>query len=210
MSDSEEELDRLAEMRPPIQDNDARFQVSGWDDDDAGIEDERNPDVPLEKQTLEAAQDGKMETLVKLLSQDASLVHTKDKDGYTPLHRACYSNHVEIVRFLLNSGARHDAETIDQWQPLHSACRWNNLDCAEVLISYGADINATSNGGVTPLHLAASHKDGKELIQMLLIQPDLIQNVKDTSGDTPLDIALRSGYNNSLFEAFEDCFRSDL
>lgn len=70
-----------------------------------------------------------------------------DKEGYTPLHRACYGNHVEVVKFLLQKGANLSAKTDLQWEPLHCCCRWNNIACAEILIAEGANVNAASEGG---------------------------------------------------------------
>lgn len=50
-----------------------------------------------EKEILWAAENGDLELVKKLTKVNTDLLHVKDKDGYTPLHRACYSNHVEIV-----------------------------------------------------------------------------------------------------------------
>lgn len=52
---------------------------------------------PDEKAILSAAENGEIEKLRKLLIKDFKLLECTDKDGYTPLHRACYGNHVEIV-----------------------------------------------------------------------------------------------------------------
>lgn len=76
------------------------------------------------------------------------LINAKDNDKYTPLHRACYSNHVEIVKYLLQKGADVAAKTEMQWQPLHSCCQWNHVKCASVLLQNGADVNAPSEGGM--------------------------------------------------------------
>nr|CAD7419668.1 unnamed protein product [Timema poppensis] len=72
-------------------------QVSGWDDDTEGIEEETNPKESPEKEILWAAENGDLDSLRRLLSSNAQLVHVTDKDGYTPLHRACYNDHVEAV-----------------------------------------------------------------------------------------------------------------
>lgn len=96
---------------------------------------------------MQAAEDGNVDKLKHLLSQDPKLVNCSDKDGYTPLHRACYSNQPEVVDLLLSLGADVGAKTELQWQPLHSCCQWNNKDCAVRLIQHGADVNACSEGG---------------------------------------------------------------
>lgn len=103
--------------------------------------------VTSEKEILQAAEDGNIEKLKLLLIQDNKLVNCSDQDGYTPLHRACYSNKPEAVDLLLSLGADVSAKTEMQWQPLHSCCQWNNKECAVRLIQHGADVNACSEGG---------------------------------------------------------------
>ena len=44
-----------------------------------------------------AAENGDVSKTASLLSSDPTLVHTADKDGYTPLHRACYNDHDQVV-----------------------------------------------------------------------------------------------------------------
>ena len=67
------------------------------------------------------------------MRRDPKLVHHRDSDGYTPLHRASYSDHAKMAKLLLKRGADITAATSeDLWHPLHSACRWNAASCVEV------------------------------------------------------------------------------
>lgn len=50
-----------------------------------------------EKEILWAAENGNAELVRKLLSIDGNLTKCVDKDGYTPLHRAAYSNHLDVL-----------------------------------------------------------------------------------------------------------------
>lgn len=145
--------------------NDERFLVSGWEDDLNDIDEEENPhgkqdsiisfvccssyfnilETP-EKEILWAAENGDIVKLESLINNDPSLIHITDKDGYTPLHRACYSNHIKIVEYLIEHGANISAKTQMQWEPLHSCCQWNHKECALKLIQNGADVNAQSEG----------------------------------------------------------------
>ena len=53
-----------------------------------------------------------------------------------PICRASYSNHAEVVNFLLlSAGADLSARTADGWTPLHSAARWNAYACVEILLA---------------------------------------------------------------------------
>lgn len=52
---------------------------------------------PDAKAVLNAAEEGDLEKIKELLNKNRLLLESTDKDGYTPLHRACYGNHVKIV-----------------------------------------------------------------------------------------------------------------
>ncbi|XP_058802338.1 ankyrin repeat domain-containing protein 49-like [Phymastichus coffea] len=182
-----------------------RMQVSAWEDDDDGVEEDMDAADPIHKAILEAAENGRLDQVKKYFSMDPALINCVDNDGYTPLHRACYGNHPEIVKFLLENGAKIDAKTQDDWQPLHSACCWNNVDCAAVLIDHGADVNARSKGEQTPLHLASASSQNSPCLQLFLLHPDVNPNIKNSSGDTAYDIAKRNGKYYPLFEITEQC-----
>lgn len=76
-----------------------------------------------------------------------SLVNAQDEDGYTPLHRAAYSNHLGVISYLLSVGANVHIKTEMGWTPLHSACNWNNYLAAARLLAAGAEPASLSEGG---------------------------------------------------------------
>jgi ankyrin repeat protein len=49
------------------------------------------------KEILWASENGKLSEVERLILGDPMLIHAKDKDGYTPLHRACYNDHEHVV-----------------------------------------------------------------------------------------------------------------
>lgn len=153
-----------------------------------------------QKEILWAAAVGDIDVIRKLISEDPSLVLVKDSDGYTPLHRASYQNHKEIVQILLDNKADIFALTNENWQPLHSACRWNSSSCVSLLIDWGADINALTRGGLTPLHLAASNPSAYETLTILLSHPLIDATIVSSNGETALEIAQRCGPYAKLFE----------
>ena len=163
---------------------------------------------------LWASQHGNVNVVKEILAEDAKMAQYRDEDGYTPLHRAAYSNHAHVAKLLLEAG--NDvlgadlaaALTEDGWTPLHSAARWNAVDAMEVLLGAegGADINAVTTGGQTVLHLAAfvSKREG---LQLRLMEPRLSAETltaKNCQGDTALDIARRNGKCAGLLEALQD------
>ncbi|XP_065172795.1 ankyrin repeat domain-containing protein 49-like, partial [Atheta coriaria] len=153
-----------------------------------------------ETEILWAAEHGHLDIVIKIIEEHPQLVNTKDKDGYSPLHRACYSNHIDIVDYLLLHGADISSKTEMQWQPLHSCCQWNHKEIASRLLQMGADVNAVSSGKQTPLHIAASHGKSYDMVQLLLIQPFINPHLKNNSGETAYDIAKRSSKYYKIFE----------
>ena len=49
------------------------------------------------KRILTAAEKNVMTIVQSLVTQQPSLVNSRDNDQYTPLHRASYNNHAEMV-----------------------------------------------------------------------------------------------------------------
>jgi ankyrin repeat protein len=50
-----------------------------------------------DKEILWASENGKFSMVERLILDNPGIIHAKDKDGYTPLHRACYNNHEHVV-----------------------------------------------------------------------------------------------------------------
>ena len=172
------------------------------------------------KEILWAAGGGMLDVVQRLLKCDQQLTAVTDRDGYTPLHRACSENRPEVCRLLLengkgqlgsfslavlmfydcSAGANLAAATEQMWQPLHSACRWNSSLCASLLLDWGADVNAVTLGGLTPLHLAASNPKSFETLVILLNHPLLDPDILTATGDCARDTAIRSGNLCALFD----------
>ena len=62
---------------------------------------------PDEKAILQAAENGNLEKVKNLLAKNPSLIEAADIDGYTPLHRACYGNHIEIVEVFIKNNIQN-------------------------------------------------------------------------------------------------------
>jgi ankyrin repeat protein len=58
------------------------------------------------------------------------------------MHAACDSGHVEVVKFLLASGAAADPVASTGATPLQRAAETGHLDIVELLLDAGADIDA--------------------------------------------------------------------
>ncbi|XP_041378224.1 ankyrin repeat domain-containing protein 49-like [Gigantopelta aegis] len=179
---------------------------SYWEDDDDDVDVFTKLELESDpaKRILTAAEKNLMTVVQSLLAQQPSLVNSRDNDQYTPLHRASYNNHADMVEYLLTHGADIHARTIDGWHPLHSACRWNSASAALVLISSGADINSRTQGGLTPLHLAASERDSHETLELLLMNRSVDASIKTQLGETAKQICERMNNLYVLFELVDD------
>ncbi|XP_029299094.1 ankyrin repeat domain-containing protein 49 [Cottoperca gobio] len=159
---------------------------------------------------LWAVENNRVSTVHRLLTADPLLVDCCDEDGYTPLHRAAYSGHVDVVSALIAAGSKVNPRTLDGWTPLHSACRWSRVTVATFLLQHGAQLNAQTNGGLTALHLAASNTtpfrtDSPHTLELLLSQRHLKPELRSSSGETAGEVARRTGPHHVLFEMVEDC-----
>ena len=82
-----------------------------------------SPLSSIGKKFHKAAEDGDLEKLKKIASNrkfKKHWVNSKDQDKYqrTPLHKASISNHLEIVKFLIQLGANVNAKAVSDWTPL--------------------------------------------------------------------------------------------
>lgn len=199
--------------------NQTAFQ-SYWEYDENDIDNwtDKEIEADADKKFVTLAENGKLSE-IKILVQSqtkdddvANLLRFKDSDGYTALHRASYSNNIEVVKYLLSLEDKlHvkvnqlEAVTDMGWTPLHSACYWNSYKVVEYLIKYfNADCNLKSNGGQTCLHLVAQQSIPKESLLLLLTNPFTKFGIKNSQNETAYDIAIRSSKFNSLFEITQD------
>ena len=78
--------------------------------------------------------------LRRILRNDASLVHARDQNGWTPLHEAVRGHSEAIVKFLVDKGADVNAPTEYGETPLEIATEFNgeNHPIVNLLKSLGA------------------------------------------------------------------------
>ena len=95
-----------------------------------------------------------------LLAADAALVHSRNKDGWTPLHQAAYAGAGDCVALLLKAGADVKSQCRDGDLPLHYASAQGHVEiCSELIRVGGASMLATTdNDGETPIDVAQSAK----------------------------------------------------
>jgi ankyrin repeat protein len=141
-----------------------------------------------------AAREGNLEEVRRLVQRDRGLL---DADGgsweWTPLTAAALRGHVEIVRYLLDEGARPGLRDPQGWSALELACLHGHLGTVSLLLAHGADAGAAEPAwGMTPL-MRASEYGHADIVALLLTHGCGDIDRQDTRGVTALHYACNNG-----------------
>ncbi|MED6269542.1 hypothetical protein CHARACLAT_000552 [Characodon lateralis] len=114
------------------------------------------------------------------------------RNDITPLHVASKRGNSNMVKLLLDRGAKIDAKTKDGLTPLHCGARSGHEQVVEILLDRGAPILSKTKNGLSPLHMA-TQGDHLNCVQLLL-QHDV--PVDDVTNDylTALHVAAHCGH----------------
>jgi hypothetical protein len=80
----------------------------------------------------------------------------------------------------------------------------DNIEICKRLLAKNANVNAPTNGRQTPVHLASLTAENQQILEMLLLQPGVDVTIQNAAGDTPYDIARRSGLQYKLFDMVDE------
>jgi len=138
-----------------------------------------------------------LKAVSEILEDDQDSIDHRDSEKRTPLHAAAYMGDPEIVRLLIEYGARINVKDSQWMYPLHRACASINLpkakDIVSILLDNEADVNARDKSQRTCLHIAAKH-NSVDSIQLILNQNINSIDVSDRSGRTALHYACQEGH----------------
>lgn len=109
-----------------------------------------------------AALKGQFELVDKLVKKGADV----NKTGWTPLHYAASSGHIEVIKLLLENHAYIDAESPNGSTPLMMASMYGNPQSVKLLLDEGADPMLKNQIGLTALQFAqrGNRPDSAELL----------------------------------------------
>ena len=130
--------------------------------------------------------------MVYYLLQLHDPIELTTRDGRTPLHYASSCGHLEVVKLLLERGARCNVQSKDGRSPLHLAVAQSHLEVVEALLgAKGIRVNCRNKDHSTPLHTAAA-QGHVEIAKALLLGgagPSLSK--KDSTSRTPRECSSR-------------------
>ncbi len=142
---------------------------------------------------FEAAANGDLEAMARLLKTDPKLVEAKNADGDTALHAAAGCRRgepaaLEIARLLLENGAALDARNLSSQTPLLYASYAGFKQVVELFISKGAAVQYQDTNGRSPLHYAA--REGHPELVEVLAKNGANPSLRDSQNRTPLEYAV--------------------
>jgi ankyrin repeat protein/L-ascorbate metabolism protein UlaG (beta-lactamase superfamily) len=99
----------------------------------------------------QAIESGDLSRVRALVTGDANVVHQPldDRDGSLPLHTAASVGQLEIIEYLIASGAAVDGLDAVESTPLMLACRNGQPDAAKLFLRHGAAIDLVGLTGGT-------------------------------------------------------------
>ena len=112
-------------------------------------------------------------------------VNQAASDGETPLHAACWKNHVDIARLLLERRAAVDPRDENGWTPLFICCFvGRSVKMARLLLDHNAEVEGALPGGLSSLHIACAYDHVDEA--RLCLERGTAAAPKSSVSDDPL------------------------
>lgn len=118
-------------------------------------------------------------------------IDSKSKAELSPLHMAVKQRDLEIVKFLVESGADVNIQDGSGFSPLYYAVVQNLFDISKYLLKHEANPNLQNNIGNAPLHQIAFK--GKFELMDLLLENGANPNLTNNNGLKPLHFAQKNG-----------------
>lgn len=137
-----------------------------------------------------ACETGDLETVTSLINCGANLNLQDSVFGFSPLMCASVSNHLDIVKALLEAGANQALVCSDGNTAFSIACIERSLEIVKVLYEAGSDINAQNKVFNTPLITTACIGGAAIDITKLLLDSGADFEIKNKYGKTALDCAI--------------------
>ncbi|KAM8834207.1 ankyrin repeat domain-containing protein 66 [Synchiropus picturatus] len=139
----------------------------------------------------QAAAAGNLEQVLQILRKNKCSPNDKDVDwnNKTPLHWAAERGYTEIVRVLLEHGARPCLRTDYGWTPAHFAAESGHLPVLSLMHSFHAPLDKKDGSGDKPIRIAEiyGHKDCVQFLKGAEIEGVAFRKLAEESGNLEED-----------------------
>ncbi|CAJ0585541.1 unnamed protein product, partial [Mesorhabditis spiculigera] len=147
-----------------------------------------------------AVSHGNFPVVSSLLDCGECELNLANKAGYTPVMLAALSNldddiEKTVVARLFQAGDVNARATQHGQTALMLAVSHGKFPTTQLLIENGADVNIQDEEGSTALMCAAEHGH-RDLVKLLLAQPDIDAQLADCDASTALKIAVENGHSD--------------
>jgi len=134
----------------------------------------------------------------EMIRNSPDLINAPRLEDGTPLFQAAMKGQLQVARFLLEHGAKVNANAgsqtkmWDRWTPLIAAANGGHRAMVELLLNRGADVDAKGPDNA-PLHFAA--KNGFGGVAEVLLARKANVNLAGKDASTPLHVAAAAGHS---------------
>ena len=148
-------------------------------------------EIEFQRGIWQAALDNDLPRVKKLLNNGCD-INSTDSSGYSALHYAARSNHIDLVRYLISNGSCVNCTTRAGGEtPLHRAAYMGNLEIIQLLYSSGGSILLQNNDGQTCLHKACQ-RNHYDVVKFILTNEVEAKFIKDNKSKLPVDYCSKS------------------
>eukprot|EP01038_Epipyxis_sp_PR26KG_P005475 gene5475-7580_t len=148
--------------------------------------------VPDDDSVLES-NEGLIERISKLISSNSNINQAVDSHGRTLLYAASMRADSTLVKYLLKLGAKPNTYCTEmKLTALRAAVNINSSIIVQQLIAAKADVNKATKDGTTPL-ISAVESGSLDVVEVLVLSPEIMLNKSNKDGYTPIFIAASGG-----------------
>lgn len=138
--------------------------------------------------------------VVKMLVNNGAEVNQITPSGNSVLHNLAANGNIESMQMVLDKGANANVVNDESYLPLHNAVINQHPEAVFMLLKHTDQIGKQEvHFGNTPLHIAALNGDQKSVA--ILIEAGADASIKNFSGETALDYAIKYG-NTDVVDYF--------
>jgi len=144
------------------------------------------------QEVFELLRKGDLPAVKALIEKSPELLDARDRNGDTLLHYAAQGGNAELIRYLIDKGAKLDLAGARKQTPLHIGAAYDRGEAVAALIERKAALDARDDYGRTPL-LICARELGQAATGRKLIEAGADVNAEDRFGSTALELAAWRG-----------------